>query len=215
MVGERSSSYLHSVPCSLLNERSLGQSSSMTRRGGGRGKVGWLVHRLFAPKRLSRVREIRRRIIVWIQSVSEADHWVQPALGMSLSHKKERKESEQRKSVKDKYNSNCFPSTILKYWKVICIQKRKKRDCKGSISPIIKFIEWTLLQASVRRLRHFYSSKRKGKKDKKRKKKKGLLRDIFVWCWLHILLYFKKKRKKKRKENCFVNLIIICLVVAY
>ena len=40
MVGERSSSYLHSVPCRVLNKRSLGQSSGMTCRGGGRGKVG-------------------------------------------------------------------------------------------------------------------------------------------------------------------------------
>ena len=31
MVGEKKrASYLHSVPCSLLNERSLGQSSGMT-----------------------------------------------------------------------------------------------------------------------------------------------------------------------------------------
>ena len=39
MVGERRSISLHSVPCSVLNERSLGQSSGVTRRGGGRGKV--------------------------------------------------------------------------------------------------------------------------------------------------------------------------------
>ena len=38
MVGERRSSYLHSVPWSLLNERSLGQSSGMTWQGGERRK---------------------------------------------------------------------------------------------------------------------------------------------------------------------------------
>ena len=64
MVEEKGASYLHSVPCSLLNERNLGQSSGVTWRGGGRGKVGWLVHRLFAPKRPSRVREIWRRILI-------------------------------------------------------------------------------------------------------------------------------------------------------
>ena len=38
MVEERRASYLHTVPFSLLNERSLGQSSGVTRRVGGRGK---------------------------------------------------------------------------------------------------------------------------------------------------------------------------------
>ena len=40
MVGEERSSHLHFVPFSLLNERSLDQSSVVNRRGGGRGKVG-------------------------------------------------------------------------------------------------------------------------------------------------------------------------------
>ena len=44
----------------------------------------------------------------------------------SLTRKKERKKSENWKPVKDEYNSNRFPSTILKYWKVVCIQKREK-----------------------------------------------------------------------------------------
>ena len=60
---------------------------------------------------------------------------------------------------------------------------KKKRDCKGSVSSIVKFIEWTLLHASVRQLRHFYSSKRKWKKEKEEKEETGLLRDIFVWCF--------------------------------
>ena len=50
MIWKRRSSNPHSVTCSLLNGRSLGQSSSVTWRGSGRGKVEWLAHRLFAPK---------------------------------------------------------------------------------------------------------------------------------------------------------------------
>ena len=49
---------------------------------------------------------------------------------------------------------------------------KKKRDCKGSISPIIKFIEWTLLDT--------FTQVRE-KERKKEKEEKGLLREIFVW----------------------------------
>ena len=71
----------------------------------------------------------------------------------------------------------------------------KKRDSKGSISPIIKFIEWILQQASVRWLIHFYSSKRKGKKENKKEEKKTVEKDFCLMfsSWINILLYFKKK----------------------
>ena len=129
-------------------------------------EIEWLAHRLFAPKRPSPFREIwRRNFSLDTASVSVKSLRSTSSGGRSLTRKKERKKSEVWKPVKDKYNSNHFPSTILKYWKVLCIQR--KRDCKGSISPIIKFIEWKLLQASIRQLRHFYSSKREGKKEKR------------------------------------------------
>ena len=193
-------------------ERGLDQSSGMTWRGGRKGKVEWLIDRLVAPKRPSPVREIWRRILVWIQPALEPDHWGQPAPGRSLTRKKEKRKSENWEPVKDKYNSNRFPSTILKYWKVIYI--KRKRDSKDSISPIIKFIEWTLLQASVWRLRHCYSSKRK-RKEKKRKKKKDCWETILfdISCWLNIAGILK--RKEKRRKNSFLNLIIICLVIAH
>ena len=77
------------------------------------------------------------------------------------------------------------------------------------------FIEWTFLLASVRRLRHFYSSKRKEKKEKD-KEEKGLLGDIFVWCFpVGLTFCYIFKKKVKRKNNCFLNIVIICLVVAY
>ena len=127
MVEKKGASYLHSVSYSLFNERSIDQSSGETRWGGGRGKVGWLVHSLFAPKRLSHVREIWRRILVWIKPALEPDRWGQPAPGKTLTRKKERKKSENWEPVKEKYNLNRFPSTILKYWKVICIFKKREK----------------------------------------------------------------------------------------
>ena len=117
--GKEGASYLHSESFSLLNDWSLSQSSGLTR--GGRGKVGWLVHRLFAPKRPSRVREIWRRILFWIKPALEPNRWGQPAPGKTFTCKKERKKSEIWEPVKVKYSSNRFPSSILKFWKVICI----------------------------------------------------------------------------------------------
>ena len=75
-------------------------------------------------------------------------------------------------------------------------KKKRERNCEGSVSSIVKFIEWTLPHASVRWLRHFYSSKRKRKK--KEKEEKGLFRDI-VWCF-PVGLTFCYILKKKEKE---------------
>ena len=167
------------MTCSLLNERSLGQSSGVTWWGGGRRKSNdWLIGSS-CQKDHHWLEKFEEKISVWIKPVSEADCWGQPAPGRSLTRKKERKKSEHWKPVKNKYNWNCFPSTILKYWKVICIQK--KETVKGSISPIIEFIEWTLQQASVRRLRPFYSSKRKGKKEKRERRRKKDCWETFLF----------------------------------
>ena len=125
-VWERRSSNPHSVTCSLFNERSLGQLSNVTWRGSGRGKVEWLAHRLFAPKCHYPLEKFEEESLVFGQKSARATHWYLPTSGRSLTHKKERKKSEHWKPVKDKYNFNRFPSTIPKYWKVICIQKRKR-----------------------------------------------------------------------------------------
>ena len=63
---------------------------------------------------------------VWTKPALEPDRWGQPAPGKTLTRKKERKKSENWKPVKDKYSSNYFPPTILKYWKVVCILKKEK-----------------------------------------------------------------------------------------
>ena len=91
---------------------------------------------------------------------------------------------------------------------------KNERNCKGSVSSIVKFIEWSLLHASVRRLRNFYSIKRKGKK-KREGRKRTVERHFCLMfsCWLNISYILK--RKEKRKKNCFLNLIVICLVLAY
>ena len=114
------------VKCSRLNEKSLGQSSGVTWRGGGIEKVGWLVHMLFAPKRTARVREIWRRILVWIKPALEADHWGQPAPGKLLTRKKESKKSENWEPIKDKYNSTVFLLQFLNIGKLYVFKKRKK-----------------------------------------------------------------------------------------
>ena len=130
------------------------------------------------------VREIWRRIFSFGQKSVRATRWYPPTPGRSLTHKKERKNLKDWKPFKDKYNSNRFPSKILKYWK----------------------LNEHYYKHQVRRLRHFSQVR------EKERKKKRLLRDIFVWCFscgLNILLYLKEKR------NCFLNLIIICLVIAH
>ena len=64
------------------------------------------------------------------------------------------------------------------------------------------------------------SSKREKKrnKEKRRKKKRTVERDICFTqpTWLNEADSLKgKEEKKKKKRNCFLNLIIICLVVTY
>ena len=166
----------------------------MIRRGGGKGKVKWLADRIFATKSPARVREICRRIFSLdkfsvatrlLRSASSGKRW--------LTRKKKERKSEKWKPVKDKYSSNRFPFPNLKYWKVVCIQ----RNCKCSISLIVKIIEWTLLHASVRQLRHFYSSKRKRKR--KKEKEKTVERHfclMFSW-WLNIAGISKREKKEE------------------
>ena len=97
MVGERRSSYLHSVTCSLLNERTLGQSSGVTRWGGGRRKLNDWPTGSSCQKDHHPLEKFEEEILVWTNPVSEADWWGQPAPGRSLTHKKERKKSERLK----------------------------------------------------------------------------------------------------------------------
>ena len=94
-VWERRSSYPHSVTCSLLNERSLGQSSSVTCRSSGREKVEWLAHRLFAPKCHYSLEKFEEPLVLdRSQREKHADLcWLWEG---HSSVKKERKKSEQR-----------------------------------------------------------------------------------------------------------------------
>ena len=148
----------------------------------------WLVYKT----RPACIREICRRIFSMDRSSIATRSLRSASFGKRLSpiKKKERK-SENWKPIKDKYSSNHFPFPNLKYWKFVCIQ----RNCKCSISPIVKFIEWTLLHASVQRLRHFYSSKRK----RKRKKRTVERHFCLFSCWLNIAVFFLKKREKKKE----------------
>ena len=60
-----------------------------------------------------------------------------------------------------------------------------------------------------------FSSKRK-KKDRKKEKEEKDCWETFMFdtsSWLNIASILKGKEERKR--NCFLNLIIICLVIAY
>ena len=78
---------------------------------------------------------------------------------------------------------------------------KKERNCKGTVSSIVKFSEWTLLHISVRRLRHFYSSKRKRKKEKRERRKRTVERHFCLMFsrWFNIAGILKKKREKKKE----------------
>ena len=66
----------------------------------------------------------------------------------------------------------------------------------------------------------YFLKKKKGKKKERMKKKgerrKGLLRETFMFdtAW-RLNIADSLKEKEKRKRNCFLNLIIICLIVAH
>ena len=249
MVWERRSSYLHSVPCSLLNEGSLGQSSGVTWRRGGRGKVWWLVFRLFAPKRPSRIREIWRRnfsfgqksALEWHDEFSQLRgkspvkrvelcfgqksslewHAEFNRLRGKVTHKKSTTEfgqktawephaefswlQERHSPVKRRErNLNIEnPSKISTTQTVFLLQffSIRKWYVSKERETVIKFIEWTQLQASVWRLRHFSQVREKERKKKEKEEKRTVERHFCLMfsSWLNILLYFKKKREKKRE----------------
>ena len=68
------------MPFSLLNERSQGQSSGVTQRGGGRGKSDdWST----GPSRQKKhtLEKFEGEFSVWSKPALEPDRWGQPAPG--------------------------------------------------------------------------------------------------------------------------------------
>ena len=116
---KKGTSYPHYMPCSLLNERSLGQSS-------GRGKVGRLIHRLSAPKRPSRVREIWRRIFSLVKPAIEPDRWGQPAPGKTPTCKQEKRNLKIENPSKINTTQTVFLLQFLNIGKLYELKKRKK-----------------------------------------------------------------------------------------
>ena len=134
-----------------------------------------------------------------------------PTPGCSSLVKRE-KEIWTYKPVKDKYNLICFPSALPTYWKVICTQKERKklkRFCFMN-SKLLNELCYMLQSSDL----DIFSSKRKKKERKKENEEKDCW-ETFMFdtsCWLNIAGILKGK--EKRKGNCFLNLIIICLIVA-
>ena len=173
----------------------------MTRRGGRRRKSDDWPTGSSRQKGHHALEKFERGSSVWTEVSVRTACGIQPTPGRSLTRKKERKRIWKIENPpKISTTQTVFILQSLSIGKLYVF--KKERNCKSSVSLIVKFIEWTLIHASVRRLRYFYSSQRKGKKEKKRKKKKGLLRDIFVWCFpvsLTFCCIFKKKREKKKR----------------
>ena len=156
--------------------------------------------------------------------------------------------------VKDKYNLNCFPSTIPTYMKVICTQKEREKlerfcfiNCKleNELCYMLQFSDLDIFSSKRKKKKR----KKERKKERRRKKKRtverhfcsispvGLILPVLkkgkvkerkmekeekdcwetfmfdISCWLNIPGILK--RKQKRKKNCFLNLIIISLVVVH
>ena len=133
------------MTCNLLDkERNPGHSSIVT--GWNSGKRKWLAHGPLAPKCHFFVREIWKESWVWGQKSAWKDMLiysqlrgkspvkrVEQSLWQEFSRKRRwfswfrrcqspvKKRERNPNIVKVKYNLNCFPSTLPKYWEVICI----------------------------------------------------------------------------------------------
>ena len=94
MMGERRSSYLHSLTCSLLNEKSLGQSSGVSWRGGGRRKSNDWPTGSSRQKDHHPLEKFEEAFTFGQKTASEPHAEIQPTLGRSLTRKKEKKKSE-------------------------------------------------------------------------------------------------------------------------
>ena len=116
----------------------------------------------------------------------EPDRWGQPVPGKTLTRKKERKKSENWEPIKDKYNSNRFHSTILRYWEITRIQKKKKKKKRETVK-VLFHQSLNLLNEHCYSLQSSdldtFTQVREKERKKKEKKEKEQLRDIFVWCF--------------------------------
>ena len=150
---------------------------------------------------------------VWTKQALEPDCWGQLAPGKTLTSKKERKKS---KNPKISTAQTVFLLQFLNIGKLYVF--KKKRNCKGSISPIIKLIEWTLLHTSVLQLRHFYSSKRKRRRKKGERRKRTVERYFCLMfsCWFNIAGILKREKKKElflKSHHYFFNHCILKFII--
>ena len=175
-----------SATWSLLNkERNPGHSSIVAWQDSGSRKSRMIGPQTLGTKMPFSVREIWKRIFSFGQKSARETCWSQPTLGRSLTHKKREKEIWTLKFIKDKYNLNCFPSTIPKHY-----YNYQSGD-------------WDT-----------FTWAREKEREKKEKEEKECW-ETFMFdtsCWLNIASILI--RKEKRKRNCFLNLIFISLVIA-
>ena len=132
------------MPSSLLNKRSQGQSSGVIQQGGGRGKLDDWSTGSSHQKRPSRIREIWRRIF----SLDKASLRTR-SLRSTSSRKRHSAVKKREKKMKIENPSKISTAqTVFLLW-FLSIETyvfKKERNCKDSVSSIVKFIEWTLLQ---------------------------------------------------------------------
>ena len=144
------------MTCSLLNkERNPGHSGIVTGWNSGRRKKSndWPIDRqrqnaIFLLEKFGKessvwdrsrrekdanLSQLRgksplKRVKQSLEKASDRDRSLKSTCsGMSLARKKREIGIWTLNIVKDKYNLNCFPSTLPTYWKVICTQKERKK----------------------------------------------------------------------------------------
>ena len=140
---------------------------------------------------------VKRVFSLWTE-VSRKKTLIQPIPRMSLARKKERKEPD----IKPHQTGKLY---------VFKKEREKLKEFCFIFSKLVNELCYMLQSGDL----DIFSQVKEKERKKKEKEEKDCW-ETFMFDtsrWLNIAGILK--RKEKRKRNCFLNLIIICLVVAY